>query len=40
MSGKSRIEKILENLLGKNNVIEPPIRRDEKILYSILNDLE
>jgi hypothetical protein len=40
MSGKSRIEKILENLLGENNVIEPPIGRDEKILYSILNDLE
>lgn len=30
MSGKSRIEKILENLLGENNVIEPPIGRDEK----------
>lgn len=40
MSGKSRIEKILENLLGENDVIEPPIGRDEKILYSILNDLE
>lgn len=40
MSGKSRIEKILENLLGENNVIEPPIGRDEKILYSILNDTE
>lgn len=40
MSGKSRIEKILENLLGENNVIEPPIGRDEKILYSILNNTE
>lgn len=40
MSGKSRIEKILENLLGGDNVIEPPIGRDEKILYSILNDTE
>ena len=34
--GKSRNEAILENLLGANNPIIPPISRIEKLLISIL----
>lgn len=34
--GKSRIEKILENMLGAEHVILPPMSRNEQLLIQIL----
>lgn len=38
--GQSRIEKILENMLGASNVLEPPQSREEKLLMQLLAKLE
>lgn len=38
MPGQSRIEAIMENILGAHNTLEPPGSRTERILLCILND--
>lgn len=37
---KSRIEKILENILGSHNSLLPPFSRNEVLLTAIMDELE
>lgn len=37
---KSRIEKILENILGAHNRLLPPFSRNEVLLTAIMDELE
>ena len=38
--GQSRSEKILENILGASNVLEPPQSREEKLLMQLLEKMD